>query len=104
MPKIKDVEAQLVKSISINNSESGSVSVVPAVRKNGNPPALDEAQLVVRQLHFKWQFRYPDSKLKRSAEVLVAENHPGVHGTPRLLPVHKHVVAIHGHLLKKTET
>ena len=35
--------------------------------------------------------------------MLVAEDDPGVHGPPRLLPVDEDVVAVHGHLAGERE-
>lgn len=73
-------------------------STSPPVGQNRHPPAFDEAEIVVRKLHLKRQFGHPDGQLQRRAQVLVAEDDPCVHGSPRLLPVDKDVVTIHGHL------
>lgn len=70
----------------------------PSVGQNGHPPAFDEAEVVVRQLHLQGKLGHPDGQLQRRAQVLVAEDDPRVHGSPRLLPVDKDVVTIHGHL------
>lgn len=70
----------------------------PSVGQDGNPPAFDEAQVAVGELHLEGQLGHPDGQLQRRAQVLVAEDHPGAHGPPRLLPVDEHVVAVHGHL------
>lgn len=75
----------------------------PAVGQDGHPPALDEAQVVVGQLHPQGQLGHPDGELQGCAQVLVAEDDPGVHGASRLLAVDKHVVAIHGDLPHKRE-
>ena len=72
----------------------------PSVRQDGNPPAFDEAQIVVRKFHLQGKFGHPDGQLQRRAQVLVAEDDPCIHGSPRLLPIDIHVVAIQGHLGK----
>lgn len=71
---------------------------VPSVGQDGNPPALDEAQVAVGKFHLQGELGHPDGQFQRRAQVLVAEDDPGVHGTARLLPVHKHIVAVHGNL------
>ena len=70
----------------------------PPVGQDGDPPAFDEAQVVVRKFHLQRKFGHPDGQLQRRAQVLVAEDDPRVHGPPRLFPVDEHVVTIHGHL------
>ncbi len=70
----------------------------PSVRQNGNPPAFDEAEIVVRKFHLQGKFGHPDGQLQRCTQVLIAENDPRIHGSPRLLPIDEHVVTIHGHL------
>lgn len=70
----------------------------PAVGQNGDPPAFDEAQIVVRKFNLQGKFGNPDGQLQRRAQVLIAEDDPGIHGAPRLLPIDEHVVTIHGHL------
>lgn len=70
----------------------------PSVRQNGDPPAFDEAQSVVGELHLQGELGHPDGELQRRTQVLVAEDDSGVHGAPRLLAVDEHVVAIHGDL------
>lgn len=76
----------------------GYTEASPSVGQDGDPPAFDEAEIVVGKLHLQGEFGHPDGQLQRRAQVLIAEDHPGVHGAPRLLPVDEHVVAIQRHL------
>lgn len=72
--------------------------VLPSVGQDGHPPALDEAQVAVRQLHLQGELGHPDGELQRRAQMLVAEDDPGAHGAPRLLAIDEDVITIHGHL------
>lgn len=74
------------------------MTLLPSVGQDGHPPALDEAQVAVGELHLQGELGHPDGELQRRAQVLVAEDDPGAHGAPRLLPVDEDVIAIHGHL------
>lgn len=75
-----------------------AVVFLPSVGQDGHPPAFDEAQVAVGELHLQGELGHPDGELQRCAQVLVAEDDPGAHGAPRLLPVDEDVIAIHGHL------
>lgn len=75
-----------------------AVVFLPSVGQDGHPPAFDEAEVAVGELHLQGELGHPDGELQRRAQVLVAEDDPGAHGAPRLLPVDEDVIAIHGHL------
>ena len=75
----------------------------PPVGQDGHPPALDEAQGAVGQLHLQRDFGHPHRQLQGGAQVLVAEDDAGVHGAPRLLPVDEDVVAVHRNLEEEEE-
>lgn len=75
-----------------------AVMILPSVGQDGHPPAFDEAQVAVGELHLQGELGHPDGEFQRCAQVLVAEDDPGAHGAPRLLPVDEDVIAIHGHL------
>lgn len=64
----------------------------PLVGHHRHPPALDLAELGVRNVDLQGQARHPHGDLQGSAQVLVGEVHQGVHLALHLLAVDKNVV------------
>lgn len=76
----------------------------PRAGDDGDPPALDLAELGVGHLDLQRQPGCPHGHLQRAVQVLVGEGDHGLHPASHLLPVDKHVVAAVGHLCVRTGT
>lgn len=84
------------------DSKSGGVALIPFVGGNGDPPALDLAQLRIRDLNLQRKPWDPDGDFQLGGKMLVREVHDGVHFAFHFFPVHKDGVAVVGNLVGNT--
>lgn len=75
---------------------------VPFVGGDRYPPALDLAQLGIRDLDLQRKPRNPDGDIQLGGEMLVGEVHHGVHFAFHFSPVHVDGVAVVGNLAGNT--
>ena len=71
---------------------------VPSVGKDRNPPALNLAEVGIRELDVQGQLGHPDGHFQGGVEDVVAKGDPGVHGSAGFLSANKHIVTATGYL------